>query len=73
MEIDISELRKQRRPLWMTELDFESSAEILGGGGDLFSDRLPTEWARGAGEEHPEDELARELLEGKSPEEDYIS
>jgi hypothetical protein len=75
MEINISELRKQRRPLWMSEIDEESSADILGGGGDLYSDRLPAEWARDTGEEITltEAELTRLLLEGKGVEEDYVS
>jgi hypothetical protein len=76
MEINISELRKQRRPLWMSEFDEESSADILGGGGDLFSDRVPAEWARDTGEEIlglTEDELTRILMEGRHVEEDYVS
>ena len=76
MEINISELRRQKRPLWMTEFDEESSADILGGGGDLFSDRVPAEWARDEGVEITqltEEELTRALMEGKHPEEDYVS
>jgi hypothetical protein len=76
MEINISELRKQRRPLWMSELDEESSADILGGGGDLFSDRIPAEWTRERGEEIAQltgDDLTRMLMEGKDAEEDYVS
>ena len=55
----------------MSDLDLESSADILGGGGDLYSDRLPSEWARNSGEEVQEDLVAGEMLAGA--EEDYIS
>jgi hypothetical protein len=50
-QLNISELRKERRPLWMTNLGHESIADMLGGGGDLWSDRLHPEWMRGFGEE----------------------
>jgi hypothetical protein len=73
MQIDISELRKQRRPLWMSEFDEEATAGILGGGGDLYTDRLPSDWAVINGEEVPEDINARELLEGKEVQEDFLS
>jgi translation elongation factor EF-G len=72
MEINISELRRQKRPLWMTELDEESVADMLGGGGDIHSDRLALDWARESGLE-VEDESARILLEGSAAEEDYVS
>ncbi len=72
MEINISELRRQKRPLWMTELDEESVADMLGGGGDIHLDRLTLDWARDGGAE-VEDESARILLEGSAAEEDYIS
>jgi len=40
MEFNIEELRKERRPLWMTSLGLESPADMLGGGGDIHTDRL---------------------------------
>lgn len=72
MEINISELRKQRRPLWMTEFDEECAADVLGGGGDVYSDRVSADATRYAGEETPDIE-AQTLLEGRYVEEDYIS
>lgn len=75
MEINISELRRQKRPLWMTDLGVESSADLLGGGGDLFMDRLPVDTYRGLGMELAEgelpDALVAEALAGR--EEDYLS
>jgi hypothetical protein len=50
-EIDITELRKQGRPLWMTNFEHESYADLLGGGGEIYSDRLQPEWMRDFGEE----------------------
>jgi len=72
MELNISELRRQRRPLWMTEFDEECAADILGGGGDVYTDRLSADATSFAGEETSDIE-ARELLEGRYVEEDYIS
>jgi hypothetical protein len=40
MELNVNELRKQRRPLWMTSFGHESLADLLGGGGDIWTDRL---------------------------------
>ncbi len=41
MVFNIEELRKAKRPLWMTDLGVETMAEILvGGGGDIRTDRL---------------------------------
>lgn len=54
MELDITELRKQRRPLWMTNFDHENYADLLGGGGDVYSDRLHPEWMRDYGGEPDE-------------------
>jgi HSP20 family protein len=51
MEVNISEMRKRRRPLWMTHFGVESMADMLGGGGDLWTDRLSSEWAREYGQE----------------------
>ncbi len=50
-ELNISELRKQGRPLWMTHLGQESFADMLGGGGDINFDRLHPEWLRDFGSE----------------------
>jgi len=50
MEINISDLRKEGRPLWMSNLDVESFAEIAGGGGgDIYMDRYAAEWGRSEG------------------------
>ena len=57
MELNITELRKQRRPLWMSDLDMDDYADFLGGGGDIYTDRLPTLWERHSGLEISEDEL----------------
>jgi hypothetical protein len=42
---------EQGRPLWMTNFGYESYAELLGGGGDLHSDRIYPECPRDFGEE----------------------
>ncbi|MGA3116408.1 MAG: hypothetical protein ABSF90_18455 [Syntrophobacteraceae bacterium] len=57
MELNITELRKQRRPLWMSDLDTDDYADFLGGGGDIYTDRLPPAWERHSGLEISEDEL----------------
>lgn len=49
--ININELRKQRRPLWMSNFNHESFADLIGGGGDVHQDRLHPEWLRDQGEE----------------------
>ena len=52
MEFNIEELRKQKRPLWMTNLAVESMAEILvGAGGDIRTDRLSIDSDRMTGKE----------------------
>jgi len=56
MEINISELRKKGRPLWMTDFDLESYSDMLGGGGDIWSDRLYPEWMRDFGSESEQEE-----------------
>ncbi len=72
MEFNITELREKRRPLWMTELNEESYANLLGGGGDIYKDRLPVDWPRSTGEETvTEEEII--AFEGEYVEEDYIS
>jgi len=59
-ELNITELRKQRRPLWMSDLDVEDYADFIGGGGDIFTDRLPPAFPRNEGMELNEEE-EREL------------
>ncbi|MCE5244515.1 MAG: hypothetical protein ABFD98_11605 [Syntrophobacteraceae bacterium] len=56
VSLNISELKKQKRPLFMTELGIDSYADMLGGGGDVWTDRLPTEWPRVTGHELTEEE-----------------
>lgn len=73
MEINISELREKRRPLWMTHLGVESYADLVGGGGDIRTDRLHPEWMRDGGEEVDDTEDLKVLLEGRYVEEDCIS
>ena len=36
-ELNITELRRQKRPLWMSDLDIENYADFLGGGGDIYT------------------------------------
>ena len=77
MEFNIEELRKQKRPLWMTNLAVESVAEILvGAGGDIRTDRLSIDSDRMSGGEiekecDPKD--VEFLLAGREVGEDYIS
>ena len=63
MELDITELRKQRRPLWMSDLDIDDYSDFLGGGGDIYTDRLSPVWERHSGLELSEDEL-KEITTG---------
>lgn len=51
ISVDITKLREEGRPLWMSHLGISSYAEMLGGGGDIYTDRLVPEWERFAGEE----------------------
>ncbi|MGO9019453.1 MAG: hypothetical protein ACLQVJ_14005 [Syntrophobacteraceae bacterium] len=55
-ELNITELRKQKRPLWMSDLGIDNYADILGGGGDIYTDRLPPAFARHEGMEFSEAE-----------------
>jgi hypothetical protein len=73
MEFNIEELRKERRPLWMTSLGLESPADMLGGGGDIHTDRLAVDWDRSIGAEFEDLEETKVLLEGRDVAEDYIS
>ncbi len=50
-ELNITELRRQKRPLWMSDLGVDNFADILGGGGDLYTDRLPPAFPRHEGME----------------------
>jgi hypothetical protein len=59
-ELNITKLREERRPLWMSSLGIDNYADMIGGGGDLWQDRLSMEWARYTGEELT-DEEANEL------------
>lgn len=72
MEFNITELREKGRPLWMTELDEESYANLLGGGGDIHTDRLPVDWPRFTGEETLTEEEVT-AFEGIYVGEDYES
>ncbi len=51
MELNITDLRRQKRPLWMTDFNEESFAQMLGGGGDVWQDRLPPTSPRFTGSE----------------------
>ena len=55
-ELNITELRRQKRPLWMSDLGIENYADIVGGGGDIFTDRLPPAFPRYEGMELTEEE-----------------
>jgi hypothetical protein len=55
-ELNITELRRQKRPLWMSDLGIDNYADILGGGGDIYTDRLPPAFARHAGMDLSEEE-----------------
>jgi hypothetical protein len=60
-ELNITELRKQKRPLRMSDLGIDNYADILGGGGDIYSDRLPPAFARHEGMDLSEEE-EREIV-----------
>ncbi len=55
-KLNITELRRQRRPLWMSDLDIDNFADFLGGGGDVYTDRLPPAFPRHEGMELSEAE-----------------
>jgi hypothetical protein len=66
MEINIEVLRKEKRPLWMAGTGVESVSDLIGGGGDVHTDRLAPEWNRRRGEEDDYDpELAEMMLAGR--------
>jgi hypothetical protein len=58
MVIDYTALREQRRPLWMSSFGIEAYADLLGGGGDIYTDRLSPEWERYTGSELTDEEFA---------------
>jgi hypothetical protein len=77
MDFNVEQLRKEKRPLWMTNLGVETMADALvGGGGDIRTDRLSVDSDRMTGEEvekecDPKDvEL---ILAGREVGEDYKS
>ena len=55
-EINITECEGQKRPLWMSDLGIDNYADIIGGGGDIYTDRLPPAFARNEGMELSEEE-----------------
>lgn len=77
MEFNIEELRKEKRPLWMTDLGVETLADsLLGGGGDIFTDRLSVDSDRMTGEEVEKEDDPKDvepLLAGREVGEDYVS
>ena len=79
MEFNVEELRKEKRPLWMTDLGVETMADsLVGGGGDIRTDRLSVDSDRMTGEEvevekEYDPKEAEFLLAGPHVGEDYIS
>jgi hypothetical protein len=77
MEFNIEELRKEKRPLWMTDLGVETMADsLVGRGGDIRTDRLSVDGDRLTGEEAEKEYDPKEaefLLAGRHVGEDYIS
>jgi hypothetical protein len=55
-ELNITELRLKKRPLWMSDLAIDDYSEFVGGGGDIYTDRLPPAWPRHEGMELTRDE-----------------
>ena len=55
-ELNITELRLKKRPLWMSDLGIDDYSDIVGGGGDIYNDRLPPAWPRNEGMELTEAE-----------------
>lgn len=49
--VDITKLREQRRPMWMSSFGMDHPADMVGGGGDIYTDRLAPEWLRNYGQE----------------------
>lgn len=55
-ELNITELRLKKRPLWMSDLGIDDYSEFVGGGGDIYTDRLPPAWSRHEGMDLSADE-----------------
>jgi hypothetical protein len=51
MELRSDELRQEGRPLWMTDLGVESTADLVSGGGDIHANRPAVDWGREVGED----------------------
>ncbi len=51
-ELNISELRKGERPLWVAHFGHESFADLMGCGGNIHWDSLHAEWLRDYGYEY---------------------
>lgn len=67
--MDLTRLREEGRPLWMSPLGIEAFAEMLGGGGDIYTDRLIPEWSRFSGRELSDgEESLMEAAGGESAE-----
>lgn len=49
--LDVTHLREQGRPMWMSPLGIDHPADMVGGGGDVWTDRLTPEWPRHYGQE----------------------
>jgi hypothetical protein len=65
VSLDLTKLREQRRPLWMSPLGITSFAEMIGAGGDIYSDRLTPDWPRFNGDElEGEDEVRATTIGG---------
>ena len=77
MQFNIGELRKEKRPLWMTDLGVETMAEFLtGGGGDIRTDHLSVDSDRMIGEDVEKEYDPKDVdlvLAGRDVGEDYIS
>jgi hypothetical protein len=73
MEVNITELRSQRRPLWMSHFGFENCADLLGGGGDIWFDRVPPEGQRSPGEGLEGDESPETLEQPQKSAKDRLS
>lgn len=56
MELNTTQLREQGRPLWMSNLAVDDISDLLGGGGDIWSDRLVPAWERQYGSELSQEE-----------------
>ena len=55
-ELNITELRLKKRPLWMSDLGIDDYADMLGGGGDIYKDCLPPAYPRFEGMELSQEE-----------------